>query len=153
MTIDVVIEMPISRPPEEVFARVADVASWPAWLIASGILSVTRTATGPVERGERLTVEQRAAGRAGTFDAEIRAASPPSRLALAGRDRDGVSIEIDASMTAAEPGTALRWSVRIGLPFRYRIFESMARPEVERAAALDIERLRRDLESAATSVD
>jgi hypothetical protein len=80
-------------------------------------------------------------------------ASPPSRLALEGRDGDGVSIGIDASMAAGGAGTALRWSIRIGLPFRYRIFESMARPEVERAAALDIERLRRDLESAATGVD
>jgi hypothetical protein len=153
MSIDVVIETPIARPPDEVFARIADVASWPGWLIASGILSVTRTASGRIERGERLSVEQRAAGRAATFDAVIREASPPSRLALEGRDRDGVSIEIDASMAAAGAGTALRWSIRIGLPFRYRIFESMARPEVERAAALDIERLRRDLESAGTGVD
>jgi uncharacterized protein YndB with AHSA1/START domain len=153
MSIDVVIETPIARSPDDVFARIADVASWPTWLIASGILSVMRTATGPLEPSERLTVEQRAAGRTGTFDAVIREASPPSRLILEGRDRDGVSIEIDASMAADGAGTALHWSIRIGLPFRFRIFESMARPEVERAAALDIERLRRDLESAATSVD
>jgi hypothetical protein len=153
MSIDVVIETMIARPPVDVFARIADVESWPEWLIASGILAVTRTATGPVEPGERLTVEQRAAGRAGTFDAVIREATPPSRLALEGRDRDGVSIGIDASMEAGGAGTALRWSIRIGLPFRYRVFESMARPEIERAAALDIERLRRDLESAATGVD
>jgi uncharacterized protein YndB with AHSA1/START domain len=153
MSIDVVIEATIARPPDDVFARIADVESWPAWLIASGILAVTRTATGPIEPGERLAVEQRAAGRAGTFDAVILEATPPSRLALEGRDRDGVSIGIDASMAAAREATALRWSIRIGLPFRYRVFESMARPEVERAAALDIERLRRDLESAAAGVD
>lgn len=149
MSIGVVIETTIAREPDVVYARIADIESWPAWLIASGIVSVTRTATGPVETGERLTVEQRAAGRAGTFDAVIREVAPPTRLALEGRDRDGVSIEIDASMAAAGAGTDLRWSIRIGLPFRYRVFESMARPEVQRAAALDIDRLRRDLESNA----
>jgi hypothetical protein len=150
MSIDVVIETTIARAPDVVYARIADVESWPAWLIASGIVSVTRTATGPVETGERLTVGQRAAGRAGMFDAVIRETTPPTRLSLDGRDRDGVSIEIDASMEAVNAGTALRWSIRIALPFRYRVFESMARPEVQRAAALDIERLRRDLESNAT---
>jgi uncharacterized protein YndB with AHSA1/START domain len=154
MSIEVTIEAAIARPPDEVFARIADVEAWPAWLIASGIVSVTRTVAGPVESGERLTVEQQAAGRAGTFEAVIREAARPTRLALDGRDRDGVTIEIDASLTPTdldgEPGTALRWTIRIGLPFRYRFFESMARPQIERAAALDIEALRRDLESTPT---
>jgi uncharacterized protein YndB with AHSA1/START domain len=150
MPIDVTIDTTIARPPDAVFARIADVEGWPSWLIASGIVSVTRTVAGPVGEGEQLMVEQRAAGRAGTFDAAIRELTPPTRLALEGRDRDGVSIEIDANLTAAGPGTDLRWSIRIGLPFRYRILEGMARPEVERAAALDIESLRRQLESAST---
>jgi uncharacterized protein YndB with AHSA1/START domain len=153
MSIDVVIETTIAREPDVVYARIVDIESWPAWLIASGIVSVTRTATGLVQPGERLTVEQRAAGRAGSFEAVIPEATPPTRLKLEGRDRDGVSIEIDASMAAVDAGTDLRWSIRIGLPFRYRFLESMARPEVQRAAALDIERLRRDLESNATGVD
>ena len=148
MSIDATIETTIARPPDEVFARVADVTLWPAWLVASGIVSVTRTAVGPVRSGERLTVEQRAAGRAGTFEAVVREATSPTRLALEGRDHDGVSIAIDATLAAAEGGTALRWSIRIGLPLRFRFFESMARPQVERAAELDIERLRRDLESS-----
>jgi uncharacterized protein YndB with AHSA1/START domain len=148
MSIDVTIETTIARPPDVVFARIADVAAWPTWLVASGIVSVTRALAGPTASGERLTVEQRAAGRAGTFEAVIREVAPPTGLALEGHDRDGVSIEIDATLAAAGEGTALRWAVRIGLPFRYRIFESMARPEVERAAALDIEGLRRALESA-----
>jgi uncharacterized protein YndB with AHSA1/START domain len=147
MGIDAVIETTIARPPDEVFARIADVTEWPSWLIASGIVSVTRTTAGPIRSGERLSVEQRAAGRAGTFEAVVREATSPTRLALEGRDHEGVSIGIDATLAAADQGTALRWSIRIGLPFRFRLFESMARPQVERAAALDIERLRRDLES------
>jgi len=152
MSIDVTIETTIARPPDEVFARIADIGAWPRWLIASGIVAVRRSGTGPVMAGERLIVEQQAAGRAGTFDAEATVVERPTRLALHGRDREGVSIEIEARLAPVEaaggPGTALRWSIRIGLPFRFRIFESMARPQVERAAALDVEALRRDLETA-----
>jgi uncharacterized protein YndB with AHSA1/START domain len=152
MSIDVIIDATIARPIEVVFARLADLDAWPAWLIASGIVSVGRESRAPIVAGEHLTVEQRAAGRAGTFAAVVTALEPPTRLALEGRDGDGVTIEIDASLTptaeAGATGAALRWTIRIGLPFRYRFFESMARPQVERAAALDIEALRRTLETA-----
>jgi len=82
----------------------------------------------------------------------VTALQPPTRLALHGRDGDGVTIDIDAAIApeGESDGTSLRWSIRIGLPLRYRMFESMARPQVERAAALDIEALRRRLESTAT---
>jgi uncharacterized protein YndB with AHSA1/START domain len=150
MAIAVTIEATVSRPPAEVFAQVADIERWPSWLIASGIIRVERSSDGPLVEGEHLKVEQRAAGRAGTFEAQVTALQPPTRLALHGRDGDGVTIDIDAALAPGEnDGTSLRWSIRIGLPLRYRMFESMARPQVERAAALDIEALRRRLESTA----
>lgn len=152
MAIDITIETGIARPHDVVFARIADIDRWPDWLVASGIVTVTRQAMGPVRAGERLTVEQRAAGRAGTFDAEVTDLEPGRRLALRGRDSDGVSIDIEATIEPADDQDAssdLRWTIRIGLPFRYRVFELMARPQVERAAALDIEALRRGLESGA----
>jgi uncharacterized protein YndB with AHSA1/START domain len=150
MAIAVTIETTVARPPAEVFAHIADIGSWPSWLIASGIVRVERSTDGPITDGEHLTVEQRAAGRAGTFEAQVTALQPPTRLALHGRDGDGVTIDIDAALApAAEDGTSLRWSIRIGLPLRYRMFESMARPQVERAAALDVESLKRRLESTA----
>ncbi len=148
MAIEVTIEAAIGQDPGLVFARIAEIEAWPSWLIASGIIRIVRSASGPIAAGERLTIEQRAAGRAGTFDAEVTVFEPGARLALRGRDGDGVTIDIDAVLSPAEIGTSLRWSVRIGLPLRYRVFESMARPQVERAAALDIEALKRDLESA-----
>jgi uncharacterized protein YndB with AHSA1/START domain len=149
MTIAVTIETTVARPPAEVFAHIADIADWPSWLVASGIIRVDRTADGPLTEAEHLEVEQRAAGRAGTFRAQVTALQPPTHLALHGRDGDGVSIDIDAAVAPAGNGTSLRWSIRIGLPLRYRMFESMARPQVERAAALDIEALKRRLESTA----
>jgi len=150
MAIAVTIDATVARPVAEVFAEIADIERWPSWLIASGIVRVQRSAEGPLVEGEQLTVEQNAAGRSGTFAARVTALQPPARLALQGRDGDGVSIDIDAALAPAGDGTSLRWSIRIGLPLRYRMFESMARPQVERAAALDIEALTRRLESPAT---
>jgi uncharacterized protein YndB with AHSA1/START domain len=153
MAIAVTIEATVSRSPAEVFAQIADIERWPSWLIASGIIRVERSSGGPLVEGEHLTVEQRAAGRAGTFEAQVTALQSPSRLALHGRDGDGVTIDIDAELAPGGngdgDGTSLRWTIRIGLPLRYRMFESMARPQVERAAALDVEALRRRLESTA----
>ena len=148
MAIDVVIEKRIGRSVADVFAFIADVERWPEWLIASGIVRVTRTGVLPLTAGEHLTVEQRAAGRAGTFDATVTTLESSRRLALTGKDGDGVSIDIGAELASADGvATDLRWSIRIGLPFRYRIFESMAAPQAQRAAALDIEALKRRLES------
>lgn len=147
MAIAVTIETAVARPPAEVFAFVADIERWPTWLIASGIVRVERSADALLAEGEHLVVEQRAAGRAGTFEANVTALQPPTRLALHGRDGDGVTIDIDAELARAGDGTNLRWTIRIGLPLRYRMFESMARPQVERAAALDIEALKQRLES------
>lgn len=147
MAIAVTIETTIARPPAEVFAHIADIEAWPSWLIASGIVRIERSTDGPIAEGEHLTVDQRAAGRAGTFEATVTALQPSTRLALHGRDGDGVTIDIDAALAPGGDGTSLRWSIRIGLPLRYRMFESMARPQVERAAALDVEAFKRRLES------
>lgn len=150
MTIEVVVDEAIAASPEAVYARIADIERWPSWLIASGIIRVERSTTGAVAAGERLVVEQRAAGRAGTFEAEVTAATAPGRFSIAGRDGEGVSIEIDAAIAPTDAGSALHWSIRIGLPFRYRVFESMARPQVQRAAMLDILALRIGLEAPPT---
>ena len=150
MAITVLIERHIGRSPEAVYDEIAAVERWPEWLIASGIQRVERKTEGPLSSDETLTIQQAAAGRAGTFAARVVAAERPRHLALSGKDRDGVSIDIEASIRPAEVGSDLRWSIRIGLPFRFRFFESMASPQVQRAAALDLEALGRRLESVAT---
>ena len=61
-----------------------------------------------------------------------------------------MTIELDAQL-ASDDGltTRLRWSLRMGLPLRFRMFESMVGPQAKRAAALDLEALKRRLESVA----
>lgn len=153
MAIEVTVETAIARPPDAVFAHIADIDAWPTWLIASGITAIRRSGDGPLAIDERLVIEQLAAGRAGRFAAEVMALEPPTRLAIRGRDDDGISIDIEATLapTAADTGaaTALRWMIRIGLPLRLRFFEGIARPQVEQAARLDLEALRRRLETSA----
>ena len=152
MPIEVAVDSTIERTPDEVFAAVADLDAWPTWLIASGIRSLRRERAGPPSVGERVVVEQNAAGRAGTFEAEVTGFEPGRRIALRGRDGDGVSIDIEAAVDPTPgsdaPTTELRFALRIGLPLKYRVFESMARPQVERAALLDVESLRIRLESS-----
>lgn len=153
MTIAQTLEVRIGRPPDEVFDHLVAVERWPEWLIASGIVRVERVGEppgSPLSEGSRLRIEQRVAGRSATLEARVTALAAPARFAVAGRASDGITVEIDAELALADPSsTSLRWSVRIGLPLRFRMFESIAAPQVQRAAALDLEAFRRRLESVA----
>jgi carbon monoxide dehydrogenase subunit G len=149
MAITLDLEVRIGRPADQVFAHLTDVERWPEWLIASGIVRVERLDPGPLAPDSRLRIEQRVAGRASTLDAHVSSFSAPATFGVAGRDADGINIEIDAGLTADGPVTRLDWHLRIGLPLRYRMLESMAAPQVRRAAALDLEAFRQRLESVA----
>ena len=148
MAIAVTIETEVSRPPGAVFDALTDIDRWPAWLIATGIVRIHRSSAAPLVNGERVTIDQRAAGRASVVEARVTALDRPARFAIEGRDADGVSTTLEAELAdGPSGGTRLRWSVRINLPLRYRAFESMAAPTVRRAAALDVEAFRRRLET------
>ncbi len=151
MAIDLDVEVEIARPPAEVYAAIADVERWPEWLIASGIVRVQRVdADAALVRDSALRIDQRVAGRSATLEAKVTEIEPGTRFAVAGRDADGISVGIDARLAAAPAGTTLRWHLRIALPLKYRMFESMAKPQVERAARLDLEAFRRRVGAATT---
>jgi uncharacterized protein YndB with AHSA1/START domain len=149
VTIATEVETTIARPPAQVFEALADIERFPTWLIASGIVRVERLDGGPLAPGSAIRIEQRVGGRASTLEGSITTLEASHAFGLRGRDRDGVTIEIDATVAAGGPGSRLRWSVRIALPLRYRMFESMVAPQVRQAAILDIEAFRRRLEAAA----
>lgn len=149
MTIAVEIESRIGRSPADVYAELSAIERFPEWLVASGIVRVERLDGGQLAAGSKVRVAQRVGGRSTVLDGTITALEPDRAFGLRGRDPDGVSIEIDAAMSPDELGTRLRWSLRIGLPLRFRMFESMVAPQVRRAATLDLEALKRRLESAA----
>jgi uncharacterized protein YndB with AHSA1/START domain len=149
MTVSVEIETRIGRSVAAVFEELAAVERYPEWLIASGIVRVERLDPGPLATGSRLRISQTVAGRSSVLDGRITTFTPGAAFALRGKDKDGVSIEIDAHLAPDDTATRLRWSVRIGLPLRYRMFESMVAPQAKRAAALDLEAFKRRLESVA----
>ena len=90
---------------------------------------------------------QRVAGRSTVLDGSITRLEPDRALGLHGRDRDGVTIDIEATISPDETGSRLRWSLRLGLPLRFRMFESMVSPQVRQAVTLDLEAFRRRVEA------
>ena len=148
MTVKVDLETLIDRPPAAVFEALIDVERYPAWLIASGIVKVERLDAGTLAVGSGLRISQTVAGRSTVLDGKVTALTPGSGFGLRGKDKDGVTIEIDAALAPEGAATRLRWSLRLGLPLRFRMFESMVAPQANRAAALDLEAFRQRLESA-----
>ena len=149
MTVAVEIETRIGRSPADVFDELASIERFPEWLAASGIVRVERLDGGPPAVGSRCRISVSVAGRSTVLEGAITALEPGRALGLRARDADGVTIEIDAGLAPDGLATRLRWSIRIGLPLRYRMFESMVAPQVRRAATLDLEAFKRRLESVA----
>lgn len=149
MTISVDVETRIGRPPTDVFAALTAVERYSEWLVASGIVRVERLDQGPLAAGSRLRITQTVAGRSTVLDGVVTVFAPGASFGLRGKDRDGVTIEIDAVLALDDLATRLRWSLRIGLPLRYRMFERMVAPQARRAAELDLEAFKRRLESVA----
>jgi uncharacterized protein YndB with AHSA1/START domain len=149
VTVEARLETAIGRNAQDVFAHLTAVEEFPEWLVASGVVRVERLDSGPLKQGSRLSVQQRIAGRAATLEGQVTAFEPPARFGFAAKGRDGISIDVEALLAADGATSRLRWAVRVGLPLRYRLFESMVEPEVRRAAAEDLERLKRRLEAVA----
>ena len=148
MTVKVDLETLIARPPAAVFEALTGVERYPAWLIASGIVKVERLDAGPLAAGSGVRISQTVAGRSTVLDGKVTVLTPGSGFGLRGKDKDGVTIEIEAALVPEGAATRLRWSLRLGLPLRFRMFESMVAPQAKRAAALDLEAFRQRLESA-----
>jgi len=147
MTVKVELETVIARPAQAVFEALVDVERYPAWLIASGIVRVERMDAAPLAVGSGLRISQTVAGRSTVLDGVVTVVAPGAGFGLRGKDKDGVTIEIDARLAPERSATRLRWSLRLGLPLRFRAFESMVAPQARRAAALDLEAFKQRLES------
>jgi uncharacterized protein YndB with AHSA1/START domain len=137
VTVKVDVETRIGRPVADVFSALTAVERFPEWLIASGIVKVERLDKGPLTSGSRLRISQTVAGRSTVLDGVVSVLTKDAALGLKGRDPHGVTIQIDAALVPDDLGTTLRWSLRIGLPLRYRMFESMVEPQARRAAVLE----------------
>jgi uncharacterized protein YndB with AHSA1/START domain len=149
MAIAAELETLIARNCDDVFARLADVRRYPEWLAASGIVSAEPVGPEPVGAGSKLRIGQQIAGRASTLEGKVTAFEPGARFAFRAKDPEGITIEIDARLAPEGATCRLRWALKIGLPLKYRFFESMIAPQVRQAAAADLERLKTGLQSVA----
>jgi uncharacterized protein YndB with AHSA1/START domain len=149
VTIAAEFETPIARTADAVFRELTAVERFPEWLVDSGIVTVERLDGGELEEGSRLRIEQRIRDRAAILDAVVTVLEPGGRLVIRAFDPEGISVELEAQVAGDGATCRLRWSIRLGLPLRYRFFESMVAPQVRRAAAHDLDRLRRRLEAVA----
>ena len=150
MTIAVQVETQIGRTAADVFAELTAVERFPEWLIASGIVRVDRLDEGPLAVGARLRIGQSVGGRSTVLDGTVTILEPDAAFGLRGRDADGVTVELDAQLSSDDAVTTrMRWAVRMTLPLRYRMFESMVAPQARRAATLDLEAFKRRMESVA----
>ena len=149
MTLKVDLETRIGRSPAAVFAELVALDRYPQWLIATGVTAVKLVDPGPLRPGTRLRVAQSVAGRATTLEGSVTGLEPDGRLGLQAKDREGIKVAIHAAVEPDGGGTLLRWSLRVDLPLRYRMFEGMVAPQARRAAALDLEAFKRRLESVA----
>jgi uncharacterized protein YndB with AHSA1/START domain len=148
MTIQAEIELPIARSCEAVWAELTAVERYPDWLRESGVTRV-ELEPGPLGPGTRLRIEQRLAGRPAMLEGIVTAWEPEQRFAFRATHPDGITVEADGVLTPDGPTCRLRWSLRIGLPLRLRVFEGVAAPQARRAATTDMLGFKRMLESVA----
>lgn len=149
MTITAEIELPIARTIDAVWSELTAIERYPEWLRESGVTRIDRQ-PGPLGPGTGLRIEQRLAGQPAVLEGLVTAWEPPRRFAFRATHPDGITVEADAALVPDGPSTCrLRWSLRIGLPLRLRLFEGVAAPQARRAATADLLNLKRRLESVA----
>jgi carbon monoxide dehydrogenase subunit G len=121
----------ISRPPEEVFARLTDVERIPEW--QSSALSAH--ADGPLAQGSRLVEKRRLMGRELEHELEVVAFDPPSRLTLCSLGGP-VKLTIDHELAAVGDGTR----VTVSLTGEAGTLMKLAEPMLARTAEAELRR-------------
>jgi carbon monoxide dehydrogenase subunit G len=149
MTIKAELETPIGRSQDAVFDELTAIQRLPEWLVSTGVKRVDMIGPAPLAQGSPLRIEQELAGRMATLEGTVTALERPNRFAFHVEGPEGVAVDVDASVAGDGLRSKVRWSLEVKLPMRYRLFESVAAPQIRTAVAEDLERLKRRLESVA----
>jgi uncharacterized protein YndB with AHSA1/START domain len=148
VTINAEIELPIARPASAVWAELTALERYPQWLRESGVTHVERE-MGPLGAGTRLRIRQHLGGRPALLEGIVTAWEPTRHFAFRATHPDGITVEADSLLLDEGQTCRLRWSLRIGLPLKLRMFEGLAAPQAKRAATTDLLGFKRFLESVA----
>ena len=131
----------IARPPEEVFAYLADVSKLPEWQASL----VRASADGEVRVGTRIRERRTFMGREPDTELEVTVYEPPRRFDL--RSRGGpVSFDIRHVLEPAEDGTRVHAEVDFKLGAMIRLAARPLLKPAEREFHDDFERLKRTIE-------
>jgi hypothetical protein len=137
--------MYIDRPPDEVFAFVADAANNPKW--RRNVVRTEWLDDGPMRVGRRGRQTARLLGREWTVDAEVVEWDPPRRVAWRTIQgpvsvRSWARVERDATGSLVSGGADGGFTGPIG-----RLLTRLAVPRMVRQAEVDLQTLRGLLES------
>jgi Polyketide cyclase / dehydrase and lipid transport len=140
----------IERPPDEVFAYVSEVANNPEW--RKNVVRMEWLDHGPMRVGRRGRQTQRVLGREWTIEAEIVEWDPPRQVTWQARQgpvkvRSWVRVEPDGTGSLATGGADGGFTGPIG-----SLLTRLAAPRMLKQAHLDLEVLRRKLESNGPAV-
>ena len=131
----------IARPPEEVFAYLADVSKLPEWQASL----VRASADGEVRVGTRIRERRTFMGRERDTELEVTVYEPPRRFDL--RSRGGpVSFDIRHVLEPAGGGTRLNAELDFKLGAMIRLAARPLLKPAEREFHDDFQRLKRTLE-------
>jgi uncharacterized protein YndB with AHSA1/START domain len=132
----------IARPPEEVYAYLADPSNLPAW---QGAVAEVRWRGGAAAQGDRFEEERTFIGKRATSTVEVRAAEPGREFSVA-VVAGPVRVSARHLLEAAGEGTALRVEVEAeSVP---RLVAGMAARAARRQTGQDLARLKNILEQA-----
>ena len=138
----------IGRAPIDVFAYITRVETYAEWQRDAGVERVTRTSDGPITVGSTFRMERRARSGLAAIDAEVTAFELGRRFDFHTVDNDGFVGDFSTTLTGADGGTDLRWSVRMEPPsLRYRLLQPLIAREIRKSASLDFPKLKAALEA------
>ena len=118
----------INRPPQEIFAYMTDVRSWPEWNM--GILEAEQTSEGPMGVGTTLRGVSQFLGLRGEWTSEVTEYEPNRKWGQ--KIAQGpMSVEQSCTMEPVEGGTRLTWGgegeyggfFRLAEPILVRMFQ------------------------------
>ena len=139
-------EIQIERPPDIVFAFLADPANAPRW--QQGMHEARLATPGPMRQGSRLVEVRELLGRRHETTLEVTAFEPGSRFDLCALDGP-LGIRVRQRLEASGAGTRLSVEVDARPGGLLRFAGGMLRPAIEGQVRGDLESLRRVLEAEA----
>lgn len=138
----------VDRPPEAVFAHLADIAALPDWL--PGVRGAMLVDGGPPRPGSRIRLA--IDGPTGPIEAigQIEEFQPPERLGFRTVDAP-VGLQSRVDLQPDGSGTRLRIRARVELSGMFRFAEGMVRRRIDKERPAALADLQRRLEGAIPS--